>query len=88
MMFDESEGFRWNAADRIWEIEKDPDATVIYRLAWHAFLRGDDRYWQPRTYFVPGETATPPREAINGHRYRCTIGGRTGGSAPTWNTSN
>ena len=87
MIFDYADGFRWNDADGIYEIIKDPDATVQYRLRWHDWLRGDDRYWLPKTFFVPGETATPPREGINGHRYRCTVGGRTAGTQPSWSTS-
>ena len=33
MMFEE--GFTWNSSERIWEIEKDPDATITCRLHWY-----------------------------------------------------
>jgi hypothetical protein len=80
-------GFTFNVAAGIDEIRKDPSDDLPYSIQWYEFLRGDDRYWSAKTYYVPGETATPAREAINGHRYRCTIGGRTAGAAPTWPTS-
>jgi len=79
--------FVWNEQQQIFEIEKDPDEDAPFSIHWYDALRGADRYWTPRSYFVPGDTVTPPREAINGHRYRCTIGGRTGGSAPVWPTT-
>jgi hypothetical protein len=85
MMFEE--GFTWNAVERIWEIDKDPDATIICRLHWYQWLRGDDQYWKPRAYIDIGDTYTPQHEAQNGRRYRCTVGGRTGATAPTWPTS-
>jgi len=81
------EGFTWNASDSVWEIEKDPDAVAIYRLHWYAFLRGDDAYWAPRSFFELGDTATPSRAVQNGKRYRCTKGGQTGSAAPSWPTS-
>lgn len=81
------EGFTWNESERIWEIDKDPDAVATYRLHWYAFLRGDDAYWAPRAFFEIGDTATPARSAQNGKRYRCTKGGQTGSSAPTFPTS-
>jgi len=79
--------FTYNAAADLWEITKDPDAVLEYRLHWYEWLRGADRYWTPRAYFSLGETATPPREAQNGKRYRVTRGGRTGTTAPNWATN-
>jgi len=73
--------------DGEYQIEKDPDSVIDYRVYWYDWLRGSDRYWTPRAYFSLGETATPPREAQNGKRYRCTRGGRCGSSAPTWATN-
>jgi len=81
------EGFTWNDSERIWETDKDPDAVAIYRLHWYAFLRGDDAYWAPRSFFELGDTATPSRAVQNGKRYRCTKGGQTGSAAPSWPTS-
>lgn len=82
-----SDGFTWNEADQIHEIDKDPSDDLPYSRQWYPFLRGDDRYWAPRSYYFLGETTTPPREALNGHRYRCTVAGRTGAAQPTWPTS-
>jgi hypothetical protein len=79
--------FEYNESAGLDEIDKDPDAVLEYRLHWYEWLRGSDRYWTPRAYFNIGETATPPREAQNGKRYRCTRGGRTGSVAPSWATS-
>ena len=79
--------FTWNDKDKIFEIDKDPEEDAAFSIHWYDTLRGADRYWTPHAYFVPGETVTPRREALNGNRYRCTIGGRTAGSPPTWPTT-
>lgn len=81
-----SQGFRV-AADGVDEIDKDPTAVLPYGIDVYAWLRGSDRYWSPRVYVHPGETYTPQQAALNGHRYRCTVGGRTGSVPPTWPTS-
>lgn len=73
-------------ADGMREILKDPAADLPYSLHWYDWLRGDDGYWNGRIIVQPGETYTPPASGLNGHRYRCTIGGRTGSTPPTWPT--
>lgn len=67
-------------------IDKDPSDDLPYALYWYDWLRGDDQYWSPRTIVKPGETYTPPRDALNAQRYRCTIGGKTAATPPTWPT--
>lgn len=74
-------------ADGVVEILKDPAAELPYAVHWYDWLRGSDKYWSPRTRVKPGEIFTPAESALNGHRYRCTVGGQTGSSAPAWPSS-
>lgn len=74
-------------ADGVYRIEKDPDDTLPYSIQWYDWLRGANKYWAPRVFVRPGEIYTPSKAALNGHAYRCTTGGTTATTEPTWPTS-
>lgn len=74
-------------ADGIYRICKDPDDVLPYELQWYDFLRGNDKYWAPRTFVRPGEVWTPTQSKINGHRYVASTGGVTGIKEPDWPVS-
>lgn len=80
-------GFEWNERDQLYEITKAAGDDLPYSIQWYKFLRGNDRYWAPRAFIIPGETTTPPADALNGHRYVCIVGGRTGSTPPAWTTT-
>lgn len=67
-------------------IVKDPGATKPYTIDWYPFLRGNDKYWAPRTSFYLNQTITPSAKSLNNHRYRCTTPGTSSDIEPTWTT--
>lgn len=79
------DGFKRDASG--WYIEKDPDASLPYTLQWHDWLRGNDQYWSPGTWFRAGDTVTPSKGAHNGRRYRAQDSGVSGSTEPTWPSS-
>ncbi len=88
------DGFKPNQVTGIPRIDKSPGADLPYTIDWYPWLRGDDLYWSEfpspeqaaKRFYHAGQTVTPSRDRLNGHRYQAQNAGVIGAAEPAWPT--